>query len=375
MFNSNKKDFRKLDKILILSVLALLIIGLAVLNSAVNQIGGSIKSQLIATILGIFLFFFIYLLDFNLFRKLKWLIYIMILGALLATMLFATGAEDWGANLWIKVGPISIQPSEFVKVLLILFLAAFIEDNKKDVNNWSFIIKYMILALIPVAMIIKQGDLGTAMVTLFIVAVMFFMSGISFKNIMIILAILLIFILIFALVAMPLLWNKLQPYQQNRILNFIDPGRKDDLDSGLQMQRGFRAIGSGQLTGRGYMKGPMAQNSYIPLQHTDYIFPVLIEEFGFIGGAIVMLLYLTMFIRMINIASKGATRFETAIVVGVIAMFFIHIFENIGMTMLIMPVTGIPLPFFSNGGTYQIINLAAIAIVLTIGAYRKPLDF
>lgn len=374
MFNSNKKDFRKLDKLLILSATALIIMGLVVLNSAVHPVGDSIKTQVLATALGFLLFFFIFFLDFNLFRKLKWFIYALIILALAATILFGSGKEQWGANLWIKIGPVSIQPSEFVKLLLILFLGAFVEDNKKNVNKFSFFISYFILALIPVALIIKQEDLGTAMVILFIVSAMFFVSGISTKNIIIILAVLLVLGVIFYFVGLPLVWEKLAPYQQNRILNFIDPSR-DTLNTGLQMQRGFTAIGSGQLNGRGYMQGPMAQNSYIPEQHTDYIFPVLVEEFGFVGGASVLILYFIMLLRMIVIATHTTNSFETTVVVGILAMFFIHIFENVGMTMRLMPVTGIPLPFFSNGGTFQIINITSLAIVLTIGAYRKPLDF
>lgn len=374
MFNSNKKDFRRLDSLLILSVLALTSFGLLVLNSAIKSSGANIKSQIIATIIGIFLFFFIFFLEFDMFKKIKWLIYLSIVGLLIATILFGTGKEEWGANLWIKLGPLSIQPSEFVKVLLIIFLASFIEDKKNEVDSLKFIISYLVLALIPVALIIKQEDVGTAAVVLFIVAAMFIMSGIKTKTLLTILAIILLIIILLGVFAFPLLWDKLAPYQKDRILNFIDPSR-DSMGTGLQMERGYIAIGAGGLTGRGYMKGPMSQNDYIPLQHTDYIFPVLIEEFGFVGGAVVLGLYFIMIMRMIFISLKSTSAFATSMTIGVAAMFFIHIFENVGMTMRIMPVTGIPLPFFSNGGTFQIVNLTAISLVLTIGALKKPLDF
>lgn len=374
MFNSNKKDFRRLDSILILSVLALVIFGLFVLDSAIQSARGNIKSQIIATIIGFFIFFLIYFLEFDLFKKLKWFIYLIIAGLLLATILFGTGKEEWGANLWIRLGPVSIQPSEFVKVFLILFLAAFIDDNKANANSLKFVISYFVLALIPVALIVKQEDVGTAAVVLFITAAMFFASGINTKTLLTVLAIFLIVIILLGTIAFPLIWNKMAPYQKERILNFIDPSR-DSLGTGLQMERGYIAIGSGGLTGRGYKQGPMAQNDYIPLQHTDYIFPVLIEEFGFIGGAVVLGLYLIMIIRMLFIALRSPSLFGASLSVGVAAMFFIHIFENVGMTMRIMPVTGIPLPFFSNGGTFQIVNLACVSLVLTIGALKKPLDF
>lgn len=374
MFNLNKKDYRRIDFILILSVIALLIIGLVVLSSAIRPNGESLKTQLIATILGFLSFFIIFFIDFDLFKKLRWLVYLVIIAGLASTMFIGVGGETWGANLWIRVGSFTFQPSEFAKVLLILFLAAFIDKNKADVNKISFVFKYFLVALIPVALIIKQGDFGTAMVTLFIVAVMFFMSGIKIRNLLTLLIIVLVIAALILSIAFPILWNKLSGYQKDRILNFIDPSR-DLSDSGMQMENGFVAIGSGQLYGRGYAKGPMSQNRYIPELHTDYIFPVLVEEFGFIGGVIVIALYFIMIFRMLVISQKAPDIFSTTVVVGIAALFFIHIFENIGMTMRLMPMTGIPLPFFSNGGTFQIVNLACIGIVISISALRKPLDF
>lgn len=374
MFNINKKDFRRIDFLLIISVISLVLIGLVVLKSAILPNGDNIKSQVIATVLGIFSFFIIYFFDLDIFKKIRWLLYILIIGALGATMVLGVGSDQWGANLWINIGSFSFQPSELVKVILIIFLAAFIDKNKMEVNNLSFIIKYFTLALIPVLLIIKQGDFGTAMVVLFIVSAMFFMSGIKLKKLMTLLAILLAILLLVLSLGFPFLWDKLDTYQQNRILNFIDPSR-DVSDSGLQMERGYVAIGSGQLYGRGYMNGPLAQNRYIPEQHTDYIFPVLIEEFGFIGGVIVIGLYFLMISRMLVVSLKAPDIFSTSVVVGIAAMFFIHIFENIGMTMRLMPMTGIPLPFFSNGGTFQIVNLICIGFVISISAIRKPLDF
>lgn len=374
MFNINKKDFKKIDFTLILIVLALTIIGMLVLNSAISPSGDNIKSQLVSTIIGFACFIFIYFIDFDIFKKLKWLIYLIIIAMLAYTMFFGVGGAQWGANSWIRVGPVTVQPSEFVKVLLVIFLAAFINDHKKDINSFSFIIKFGILALIPIAFILRQPDLGTAMVILFMVAMMFFMSGMRLKNILVIVAILLAIVIILVVVALPLVWDRLRPYQQDRILNFVNPER-DVLDSGLQMDRGYTAIGSGQFTGRGYQQGPMSQNNYIPEQHTDYIFPVLVEEFGFIGGIIVIALYFLMILRMLFIANKASDAFQTTLVIGLAAMFFIHIFENVGMTMRLMPVTGIPLPFFSNGGTFQIVNLMSIGLILAAGAHRKPLDF
>ena len=300
MFNLNKKDFRKLDLPLIMIVLSLIISGLVVLHSAISPSGDNIKTQIVSTIIGAFLFLFIYCLDLDIFKKLKWLIYLIIIGLLVYTIFFGIGAETWGANLWVRIGPLTVQPSEFVKVLLILFLGSFINSNAKKVNTLEFFIKYFLLAGIPVAMIIKQGDLGTGMVVFFIVVVMYFMSGINMKTTWLVFGIALLILTLGLAIGLPLVWDSLASYQQDRILNFIDPSR-DILGSGLQMERGYIAIGSGQLSGRGYQSGPMSQNSYIPEQHTDFIFPVLIEEFGFIGGIFVIGLYLLMLLRMLII--------------------------------------------------------------------------
>lgn len=374
MFNLNKKEFKKLDFTLILVVLALIISGLTVLASAANPQGISIRSQVVATIIGVLTFSIIYLIDFDIFKKLKWLIYAIAVGLLVATNLFGTGAEEWGANSWIRVGPVNFQPSEFVKVLLIIFLAAFIDSNKRRVNTFRFFVSYFVLAFIPVGLILMQPDLGTALVLVFIIGVMFFMSGINMKNIMIILAVLLVILILLGAVALPLVWDKLLPHQQNRILNFIDNDR-ELLSSGLQIERGYIAIGSGGLTGRGYKEGPMSQNSYIPLQHTDYIFPVAIEEFGFVGGFVIIGLFFLMLFRMTKIALKSPSVLSTTMVCGIIAFMFFHILENIGMTMRLLPVTGIPLPFFSYGGTFQLVMMVCVALVLTAGAHKKPLEF
>lgn len=370
MFNISKKDFKKMDFVLLFSLLILIIFGLVVLNSALDPMPQTIKSQIVATAIGFVGMLFIFTLDLEFIKKIKWLIYLISVGLLIATIVFGHGGEDWGANLWLKVGPINLQPSEISKVLHILFLSSYIGDNKTKINKPSFIIKYLILGLFPVALIIIQQDLGTAMVVLFITVVMLFTAGISWKNIGLLFAIAVVTLLI----SLPFIWSNLEGYAKNRILDF----RNDDRDlatSTHQTDRGIIALGSGQITGRGYKKGPFSQNRYIPEQHTDFIFPVLIEDFGFIGGAIAISLYFIILYRMIRISLKSDEIYHTTLVMGVFALLFVHIFENIGMTMKIMPVTGIPLPFFSNGGTFQMINILLMGLVLSISMHKKSLDF
>lgn len=370
MFNISKKDFRKIDKLLMFSMLALITFGLLVLRSAVNATSGSINSQIISTIVGFIVMIVIFFVDLDFIKKIKWFIYAMIVLALAATLVFGYGTDLWGAKSWIKIGPLSMQPSEFVKMGLIIVLASYLDDNKSKIGTWFFCLKYFIVAGIPIFLIMKQPDFGTSMVFIFIILTMFFVAGFPFKKIAILAGVGLTVLLI----SLPILWSKMDDFQKERILNFLDSGR-DVTGTGYQAYQGSIALGSGKLTGRGYMKGPFTQNRYLPEQHTDFIFPVLAEEFGFLGGIIAISLFLLLLSRILKISRKSTSIFDSTMTIGILALLFIHIFENIGMTLGVMPITGIPLPFFSNGGTFQIVNISCIALVLSVNMQRKTLDF
>lgn len=370
MFNFSKKDIKKLDFVLLFTLIGLIAYGLVVLSSAIAPTKDTIKSQVVATVVGFIVMLFIFTLDLDFLKKIKWVIYVISIGLLVATILFGHGGAEWGANLWLKIGPINLQPSEISKVLHIIFLSAYLGDNKKKINDRRFIIKYLFFGLLPVALIIRQKDIGTAMVVFFITMVIFFISGISWKNIGIIFG---IGVLLF-FISLPFIWSKLDGYAKDRILDFQNSDRNLSTST-HQTDRGLIALGSGQLTGRGYKSGPFSQNKYIPEQHTDFIFPVLVEDFGFIGGFVAIFLYFIIFYRMIRISMKSDEVYHVGMVIGVLALLFIHIFENMGMTMGIMPVTGIPLPFFSNGGTFQMMNISLMGIVLSVSMHKKSLEF
>ena len=274
MFNLSKKIFKKMDFVLLFTVMALVIFGLFVLRSAINPLGQGIKTQIFATIVGLLAILFIWLLDLDFLRKIKWLIYLFSVGLLISVMIFGQGGERWGANLWISIGSFSLQPSEISKFLHILFLSFYIGDNKKKTDTWGFIIKFILLGYFPAFLVIYQQDLGTAMVYIFFTTVMFFVSGVSWKKI----GILLIIILMLAIILLPLVWKNLEGYVIERFTDFGDTERNLETTT-HQTDRGLIALGSGKLTGRGYMSGPFSQNSYIPEQHTDFIFPVLVEDF------------------------------------------------------------------------------------------------
>lgn len=368
MFNLKKKNFMKIDVPLLICTLILCVFGLIVLKSATISITNRnfMTSQMIATLLGFIMIVFVLLIDYDFVKDLYIPIYLVSLFLLLFVLLFGTGLEEWGAKSWIHIGPINFQPSEFVKIGLILSLAKLLESKYKKINQPLTLLFILFVAFAPVFLIARQPDFGTASVVIFIIAVMLFSVGLSYKYIL---------GTIVALVSVsPIFYASLDEFQKNRILNFLDPTR-DLADTGFQAMQGRIAIGSGQFWGRGLFQGVQTQNNFIPEKQTDFIYAVLGEELGFLGAALLIFLYAYMLYRMIVIAKNAKDVYGMTVSLGVAAMFLFHIFENIGMTLGLLPITGIPLPFFSYGGTYQIINLIAIGLVLAVSIEREPLDF
>lgn len=363
---SNKKNFKKIDKLLVFSLVNLLIFGLVVLYSASYNLGANyFYKQLISTALGLFMVAVLLFIDVDIFKRLYIPIYVINLILLIAVLLFGVG-DEWGARSWFKLGFINFQPSELSKIFIILFLAKLLESHKNNLNKPKVLIKILILAFIPVLLILKQPDFGTALVISFMIFVILFVAGLDWKYI---LSALLAF-----LVSLPFIYLSLDTFQKNRILNFLQPER-DISNTGWQALQGKIAIGSGKIMGKGYMNGLQNQFNFIPEKQTDFIFPVLAEEFGFIGGLILISLYALMLYRLIMIAQKSNNFYAKIITMGFCAMFFVHIFENIGMTLGVMPITGIPLPFFSYGGTFQIINLISIGLIISSTSQKESLNF
>ncbi|MDO4661550.1 MAG: rod shape-determining protein RodA [Tissierellia bacterium] len=366
MFNIKKKSLRQIDKWLLLSIICLCVYGNVVLYSAYSGNFSEVKTQIISTIIGFCAIILISTMDIDFIKKLAKPIYLIAILMLVMTLFIGQGAEEWGSDSWVSIGPISFQPAEITKIGIIFALARYIEINKENINNFNVLIKVLFLSFLPVGLILMQPDFGTAMVYVVFIAAMLFVAGLSWKWII---TLLLIFVAI-----IPVAYFFFDDYQKNRILDFLDPSR-DTSGTGWQQSQGLIAIGSGQFFGRGYMKGTQAQYGYIPEKETDYIFSVLAEELGFLGAIVMIILFTIMLFRMIMIAKNSKDSFISFMTIGFFAMFFIHIFENVGMTIGLMPVTGIPLPFFSSGGTFQLINLIAIGLILSSSMQKQPLDF
>lgn len=368
MFNLKLKSFKKFDFVLLFTTIALCIYGLIVLKSATLSFDTDtyMKSQITAIILGFLAILFLVLLDYEFLGKMYIPIYVVCNLLLIAVLIWGFGEDEHGARSWLEIGPIIFQPSEFVKIGLIISLSKFIDNNKEKINEPATLFKILAFAGLPVILILRQPDAGTALVFVFFIAIMLFVAGIKWRYIgMGVLA---------GLAAIPILWFRMDEYQQDRFFDFLEPER-NPIGTGYQALQGKIAIGSGKVFGRGLFEGVFTQFNYIPEKQNDFIFAVLVEELGFIGGIVLIGLYFLLVSRMIRIAKNCSDLFGSLMVVGITSIFVFHIWENIGMTIGLMPVTGIPLPFISHGGTFMLTSLIGIGICLSVGLHREALTF
>ncbi|OIP24136.1 rod shape-determining protein RodA [bacterium CG2_30_37_16] len=365
MINKYLKNF---DWILFSVVILLFSLGILTVYSATFSIsGGENKalSQLMFGAIGLFFFFILTRVDYRLFKRYSGLIYVIMLLLLLAVDLF--GTQVLGARRWIDLGFFRLQPSEIAKVFSILCLAKYFAEHNEEMWKIRHILISAIYILIPVIMVIMEPDLGTAIILFLIWAGMLFVSNIKRSTL------LKIFLIILAM--LPLMWFTLHDYQRNRISTLFSGSASDPLDKGWNVEQALIAIGSGQVYGRGMGYGPQSHLNFLPMQHTDFAFAVLAEEMGFLGAVILLMLFAVLLYRMIIIAKLSRDTFGMFIASGTAVMFFAHVFINIGMNIRIMPVTGIPLPFISAGGTAIIVNLIAVGLLESIYIRHKKIDF
>lgn len=307
--------------------------------------------------------------DYHLFAEMSPYIYWTIVAMLL--YVFFRGHIAGNARSWISFGSFYMQPSEFAKISMIISLAKAIakkKDEGEGLNSIKDLLPLLGRLVIPLALIIDQPDFGTAMVFIAIFFGMIFVAGISYK--------LLLGTIGAGVAAVPLMWyGLLSDTQKNRILVFLNPGM-DPLGAGYHVIQSIIAIGSGRIWGKGILTdNTLSQLNYVPAKNTDFIFSVTVEALGFVGGAIIICLYLCLILRTIYLATKAKDNFGSFLVIGVVSMMVFHIFENIGMTIGLMPITGIPLPFMSYGGSSMITNMIAYGLVLNVGMRRQKINF
>lgn len=311
---------------------------------------------------GVLVMIIIMSIDYEVWRKLWIPLYALIL-LMLFLVLFTEPIN--GATSWFSVGGISIQPSEFSKIVLILGLASLLAyySEKKKINHPLSLLVILAFIAIPTLLIIKQPDYGTAMVFFAISVIMIFSAGISLWYV--------ISAAIIACASLPFVYLYILPeHAKERILVFLNP-QTDPLGSGYNIIQSMLAVGSGQLFGMGLFNGNQTQLGYLPMKTTDFIFSVISEEMGFVISALVVLLFVLLIIRIFHIAKNAKDTFGSLIATGIGAMFLAHFLENVGMTIGLMPITGIPLPFISYGGSSMLTNCIAIGLVLSVNKKRK----
>lgn len=296
----------------------------------------------------------------------RWAPTIYIICILLLLSVLVMGKYVGGSKRWLIIGPVSIQPSELVKLGVIVILARYFS---KDAYTRGFtlreLIRPFILILIPFVLIVRQPDLGTAMLVMLIAGSITLFVKIERRS--------LIALIVSGAVLVPLVWFVLKPYQQQRILVFLNPDN-DPLRAGYHIIQSKIAIGSGMFTGKGFLKGTQNALSFLPEEHTDFIFSVLAEEWGLIGSLVLVLLFLVFIFWGLNVAIACREPFGTILAVGVTAMIFWQVIINIGMAMGLMPVVGVPLPFISYGGSSVLTTAIGIGLLLNVSMRRFLLE-
>lgn len=362
-----ENPYKRFDYVLFLAVLILSVIGLFVLNSAVRDKSYIFKSQVLAFIMGIALCLILSAIDYKDLKFLSLIFFFGAMGLMVVTLVFGSG-EELGNKNWIKIAGMSVQPSELAKIAYIILASVFLERIKdSQEKNKSDIIKFIVYTGIAVGFVLLQKDLGTALVFGFIFLIFIYIVGIPYRY---------IFILCGCLtLSLPFIWIYiLNDNRRERILTFISPER-DPLGGGYNVLMSKMAIGSGQLFGQGYGNGIQTQSGSVPVNESDFIFSVIGEEFGFIGGIIIILLGLFIILRCIHIAKNAGDTYGSFLVIGITGMLAFNFIENIGMSMGLLPVTGLPLPFVSQGGTAMLVYFIAVGIVLSVSARSKRSSF
>ncbi|MFD2656577.1 rod shape-determining protein RodA [Gracilibacillus thailandensis] len=373
-----------LDYLMLLILIGLLMFSLLAVYSGTGQYtdGQSFyfaRRQLIWYIVSIAMMIGIAYFDYDLLET--WAVYLYILGILLLIYVRYFGIERNGSQRWIDLGFMDLQPSELMKIFLVIYLAAIYKrygtEKLTFIKSIPLVLKTVVVLVIPFILILKQPDLGSALLIAVATLGLLLMSNISYKMIACVMSVLSSgVILVIYLFTYHEEWISrfFEPHQLGRIYSWINPAEYT-MNFGYQLRQAMLGIGAGQLTGSGFNQGYQVQSGRVPEAHTDFVFAVIGEEFGFIGGSILIVLYFLLIYRIIVIALKTDDLFGVYICVGIITLLSFQIFQNIAMTIGLMPVTGIALPFISYGGSALITNMLALGLVQSIYVRSKDYMF
>lgn len=360
MIDALKKLWQNTDKLMLLLICAASAFGIIIIASStqIYETSRFVIVQSGAFVLGLAAMFVMMIPDYNSFSSVSKYLYGVSVAFLLLVLIIGVGADEAGAQSWIRFGSVGFQPSEFVKILFIITFSAHLSAVEDYINSPFPLAGLLVHAGFLIFLILLQPDYGTALVYIFMTICMLFTAKISYK-----------YIIGATCAAVPIctiMWFfVLKPYQKNRFLDFLHPER-DIVGSGYQVVQSKVAIGSGGFSGKGILSGTLTQSGTLPASHTDFIFSSAGEEFGFVGCLLIIVLLFAITFKCFYTARRARTSMGSYMCVGVASMLLFHIYENIAMCMGLMPVTGIPLPFFSYGGSSMLSTLVAMGLVMNV---------
>lgn len=373
MFRIDRRLLNNFDWLTLITVLVISVIGVLTIFSATRQPDETIRSsfylkQAIWILIGLAGLTLAVSFDYIWLSRISLPLYVV--GVALLIIVIVAGKIGMGAQRWISIGPIAFQPSEFFKLIFIIMLSHYLSFSRESLKTMGLLRIFFAIVLVPVVLLIKQPDLGTAVVTFSIFFSIILSRGLHRKA--------LALIVIIGMVSLPFLgsimWSGLKDYQKNRLIAFIEP-QADPAGIGYHINQSKIAIGSGELLGKGYLNGTQGPFRFLPEKHTDFVFAVFAEEWGLVGSVFLLSLYFLLIMRGLDTARKAKDDFGRLLALGITFMFAIYFFVNAGMTLGIMPVVGVPMPFMSYGGTALLSNFIAIGVLINIRTRRFSLFY
>jgi rod shape determining protein RodA len=359
--NINRRFLLGFDWLWLLAMIALAGAGSIAIWSATG--GSGINSyfgrQILFLMAGFLLALILLYFDYHVYADFIKLAYLAGLLILVVTLLM--GHTVHGSKSWLYLGTIGFQPSEFMKVLIIVALAKYYSETERDYLEFQELLAGGLIVLVPMLLVVLQGDLGTAATYLPIFIVLSYLAGVRRKHILV--------LFLAGAVAAPLFWMNLRDYQKGRIQSVFDPS-SDPRNTGYQAIQSKIAIGSGRFLGKGFQQGTQSQLGFVPARHTDFVFAVISEERGFVGSFTVLALFFFISLRLLRAGREAKDKIGTMIVAGVLGLFLFHIFINVGMVMGLLPIAGIPLPFVSAGGSALISFFIAMSLCMNVRMRR-----
>ena len=354
-------SLRDLDWLMVITAIFISAMGVLQIYSATQntQWRGAWWKQIIFVTVGLALMWLVAAVDYHSLMGRVPAMYLLSMATLLAVLL--VGTKVFGSRRWIPILGFTFQISEFVKLVLILLVARYLTELRSETLDWRELLKLSGLVLLPVLLVVKQPDLGTALTYLPILAIGVYLAGLR-RQYLVVIGLLAVFIL-------PVSWNFLQDYQKARLVSFQYPDR-DPRGAGYQTIQSKIAVGAGGMWGQGVAKGTQTQLRFLPVPHTDFIFSAFAEEHGFVGVVIVLALYFVLLMQIIQNAQTAPDRAGMYICMGVVALLVFHLLVNVGMVVGRMPVTGIPLPLMSAGGSNTLSTFLMLGLVNNVRLRR-----